>query len=392
MELDHGLHLGYCTNIHRGESWDETQANLKNHTLAVRDRVGRATRFGIGLRLSKVAADTLARPEQLDAFRQWLDDENCYVFTINGFPYGQFHGTRVKEQVYLPDWGSQERLLYTNKLFDILSALLPEGIPGSASTLPGSFKEFAIDAGGLDRILSNINTCRRHIEGLRERNGQDLHLGLEPEPLGLFETTGESIKFFGLLLDHTGGDSSILKTVGINYDTCHMAIEFEEAEEALQRFHNHGIRLSKIHLSSALSLRPTPDALARLRDFADDTYLHQVVIYSGAQLPLRRFRDLPEALAEAATSDPGTPLGEEWRVHFHVPIHTHPELVFNDTRDHIEKTLAWLKKNPGTCQHLEMETYTWEVLPKELRAANVVDQLEREYAWCLNTLEGQGSS
>lgn len=386
MELDHGHHLAYCTNIHRGESWEEIWNNLKTYTLAVRDRVCPDQPYGIGLRLGAQAAEDLAGPDQLASFRRWLDKENCYVFTINGFPYGQFHATRVKEQVYRPDWRSEERLRYTNQLFDILSALLPEGVPGSVSTLPGSFKEFGIKAEGLELILSNIDSCRRHVEHLKEQRGQDLHLGIEPEPLGLIETSGEAIKFFGLLLDHCGGDTSILKTVGINYDTCHLAVEFEQAGAALQRLTDHGIRLSKIHLSSALRLRPSAEALARLRDFEEDTYLHQVVVHSGDDLPLRRFRDLPDALAELGSTVRGDDHGEEWRIHYHIPIHAHPELVFDDTRDHIEDTVTWLRENPTACSHLEMETYTWEVLPEALRAGDVVDQIEQEYSWCLKAL------
>jgi len=391
MELAHQIHLGYCTNIHRGESWPETWENLKTHTMAVRDRVSKpGERYGIGLRLGAQAARDLAQPAQIDAFRQWLEDENCYVFTINGFPYGQFHGTRVKEQVYRPDWTTPERLEYTNQLFDLIAAIVPEGVSGSVSTLPGSFKEFGIDEAGLGLICDNLDSCRRHIEELSEKTGRDLHLGLEPEPLGLFETSGESVKFFGLLLDHVGGDASLLKTVGINYDTCHLAVEFEEAGKALQRLTDHGIRLSKIHLSSALKLKPEPAALKRVAEFQEDTYLHQVVVFSGDDVPLRRFRDLPDALAEAGSLAEGQTLGEEWRVHFHVPIHAQPEMLFGDTRDHIDGTVEWLKANPTACEHLEMETYTWEVLPEAIRAGNVVDQLEREYRWCLDSLTSAG--
>jgi hypothetical protein len=38
------------------------------------------------------------------------------------------------------------------------------------------------------------------------------------------------------------------------------------------------------------------------------------------------------------------------------------------------------------CAHLEMETYTWEVLPPELRSRDVVDQLVAEYHWVLAEL------
>src|SRR5438105_6367832 len=142
MKLSHGIHLAYCTNIHRGESWPETFDALQKYTLAVRDRVCPEQPYAIGLRLSDQASRELSDPAALLEFRRWLDQHHCYVFTMNGFPYGRFHGTRVKEQVYAPDWTSRERLEYTNRLFDLLAQLVRDGVEGSVSTVPGSFKEF----------------------------------------------------------------------------------------------------------------------------------------------------------------------------------------------------------------------------------------------------------
>ena len=252
MKLSHDIDLGYCTNIHRGETWEETFATLKDYTLKVRDRVCLDKPYGIGLRLGHDAALGLAKPGEVDRFRRWLDEENCYVFTINGFPYGKFHGTRVKEDVYRPDWTTSERVEYTNLLFDLLVRLLPEGASGSVSTLPGSFKDFNIGRDGLNAIFDNLITCRDHIRKLSEKTGHDLHLGLEPEPLCLFETGRETLEFFGHFVDRHRDDSELLKYIGVNYDTCHLAVEFEEAADALGGLRDAGIRISKLHLSSAL--------------------------------------------------------------------------------------------------------------------------------------------
>ena len=387
MHLPHGLHLGYCTNIHRGESWAETWRGLRDYTLRVRDRVCAGRPYGIGLRLSEQAARELMEPGALDEFRRWLDKENCYVFTINGFPYGAFHGTRVKEHVFKPDWSTRERLDYTKLLFDILVKLLPAGMSGSVSTLPGSHKTFGIGADELAAIFDNLCLCSEHIRQLAESTGHDLHLGLEPEPLGLFETSGETLKFFGLYLDRHPGDRDFFRTVGLNYDCCHLAIEYEDAAEALSRITGAGIRLSKLHLSSALSLPPTPANIGRLRGFDEPVYFHQVIVRDGDN-PLRRFKDLPDAL-QYAQSNPNA-LGDEWRVHFHVPLHASPSGGFSDTRSHLLDALDWLAKNPTCCQHLEMETYTWEVLPPELRAGDVVDQLCAEYDWTLGVMRERG--
>jgi hypothetical protein len=137
-----GSHLGYCTNIHPGESWDEIRANLGRYVPEVKRRVSPDAPFGLGLRLSCLAARQLAGPESLAEFADFLRRESLYVFTINGFPYGPFHGTRVKEDVYLPDWRDEERLEYTNLLADLLAQWVPAGTAsgGSISTVPGAFR------------------------------------------------------------------------------------------------------------------------------------------------------------------------------------------------------------------------------------------------------------
>lgn len=388
MVLNHGIHLGYCTNIHRGETWEEAWRGLREYTLRVKERVGGGNAYGIGLRLSEQAARELSQPAKLAEFKKWLEANDCYVFTINGFPYGAFHGTRVKEQVFKPDWTTKERLQYTNLLFDILAQLLPPGVSGSVSTLPGSHKTFGIGADELNAIFTNLRLCREHIERVSLASGHDLHLGLEPEPLGLFETSGETLKFFGLYFDQNPRDKDFFRFVGLNYDTCHLAIEYEDAGVALDRITAAGIRLSKLHFSSALKLKPEPENLAKLRSFDEPVYFHQVIASYGDTQPLRRFVDLPAAF-EFADRNPKD-LGEEWRVHFHIPIHAQPGGGFDSTRDHLEGAMDWLAAHPAKCQHIEMETYTWEVLPPEMRSGDVVDQLVKEYDWTLAAMAKRG--
>ena len=384
MKLSHGLHLAYCTNVHRGETWEETFSSLKHYALAVRDRVSPGKPYAIGLRLSHRAAQELTDSETLLQFQRWLDDNGCYVFTINGFPFGRFHGTRVKEQVYVPDWTSAERLSYTNLLFDLLGQLVPEGIAGSVSTLPGSFKEFIHDPNQEARIRTNIWTCVEHINRLSERTGRELHLGLEPEPLCLVETSHEVISLFDRMRAEHANDPRLDRHLGVNYDTCHLAVEFESPDEALGRLQQNGIQISKLHLSSALKIKPDPESLDRLRGFADDIYLHQVIIQrSDGQRSA--YRDLVDALAgEAAREASGQ---EEWRIHFHVPLHSPPTGELQTTADHLLGVLDILAANPRLCSHLEMETYTWEVLPPQLKSRDVVTQLVAEYEWTLKRLQ-----
>jgi len=385
MQLNHGLHLAYCTNIHRGESWAQTFDTLQQYTLAVRDRVSKGKPYAIGLRLGADAARELSDVGTLTEFRRWLDKENCYVFTINGFPYGKFHGTRVKEQVYQPDWTTDERVDYTNLLFDLLAQIVPEGVEGSVSTVPGSFKEFITSQEQVQAIRDNVWRTVEHIAQVTQETGKKLHLGLEPEPLCYLETSSETAMFFDQLRQEHPGDSRLREHLGVNYDTCHLAVEYERPANVLARFHEHDVRVSKLHFSSALKVQATPETRAALRGFCEPVYFHQV-IERGAEATLTRYRDLDAALDSPLAS--GNP--PEWRIHFHVPLHCPPTPLFNTTADHLLGVMDALAADPTLCSHIEMETYTWEVMPPEMKNRSVVDQLVAEYEWTLKELRQRG--
>lgn len=387
MKLNDGLHLAYCTNVHRGENWAETFAALERHVLPVRRRVAPGQSYAIGLRLSQQAAYELAQPGVLLIFQRWLYQHDCYIFTINGFPYGSFHGQRVKEQVYAPDWSTPERVTYTRQLFELLAELAPPGAAASVSTVPGSFKSFVErEPARRQAIFANLTVAAQHIAELADKTGRDLHLGLEPEPCCLIETSEETVQFFA---DWQATDPSVkglLRHVGVNYDCCHLAVEFESPGSALDRLAAAGLRLSKLHLSSALRIRPDITGRRALAAFVEPVYLHQVAVgrASGSTVR-RRFVDLDEALADGEPSEPE----DEWRVHFHVPLHASPDAPMSDTRDHLTGALDWLQAHSGACTHLEMETYTWEVLPPAMRLP-IEDQLVCEYAWVLRALADRG--
>jgi sugar phosphate isomerase/epimerase len=382
MLLAKGHHLAYCGNVHRGETWPETFASLEQYTLAVKQRVQPSGFFGIGLRLSDTASRQLSDARALADFQRWLERRDCYVFTINGFPFGQFHGQRVKEQVYAPDWTTSERLDYTNRLFDLLARLVPAGVEGSVSTVPGSFKEFITSDEQSRQIRQNLFRCVEHVASLSEKTGRSLHLGVEPEPLCLLETTDETVEFFQRLRSEHGDDSRIAARLGVNYDTCHLAVEYEDPRESLAALRRHGIKISKVHLSSALKATPSPETRAALAAFADDVYLHQVVARDAAR-NLTRFRDLDVALRSPEPF-------EEWRVHFHIPLYCPATDRFENTTDHLLGTLDALAAQPDLCHHLEMETYTWDVLPPAFKNRSVVDHLAAEYEWCLDELQRRG--
>ncbi|WP_193211038.1 metabolite traffic protein EboE [Luteolibacter marinus] len=376
MRFPHG-HLAYCTNIHPAEDWPSTFRALDTHAMKVRHLVAPYEAYAIGLRLSAKAATELLRGDELAKFKDWLAAKNAYVFTINGFPYGDFHGTRVKRNVFRPDWSDPARLEYTKELFTIVSELVPEGIDGSVSTLPGSFKEFEADE---SLIRENLIELAGFVDALSDISGRDLHLGLEPEPRGHFENTEETLRFFDRLLGDAGDHEMIKRRIGINYDCCHFALQYEEARDSLNALRGEGLRISKIHLSSALALDPrVPHAVDALRKFDEPTYLHQVL----ARHPdgrIERFTDLPDGIASLDTPDGRD--AEQWRVHFHIPLDAAPAEPLRSTRQHSRDALELAKEVPGLCSHWEIETYTWGVLPQDMQRP-VEEQIAAEYRWVL---------
>lgn len=352
---------------------------LDTHVLAVRDllrqqgRLGANEPFAIGLRLSAVATEELLQGDHLQQFSAWLKETNTYVFTINGFPYGSFHGTRVKEKVFQPDWTEPARVEYTKNLFRILAAIAKPEAGGSVSTLPGSHKTFSADE---SIIRENLIEFATWLDDLAEESGIDLHLGLEPEPIGHFENTAETIAFFARLHDQAENSEALGRRIGLNYDTCHFAIEYDEAAASLDALQQAGIRLSKIHLSSAPTLDPRDSkAIKAIEPFDEPTYFHQV-IGRGSDGSTTRFIDLPYFL------DAPKDEFEEARVHFHIPLDAEPAAPLKSTLPHVIDTLAWCREHPEACQHFEIETYTWGVLPGALQRP-VEEQIAGEYGWVL---------
>ncbi len=392
-------HLTYCTNIHAGETWPEVKNVVLNEVTAVKRAFASDVPFGVGLRLSSRAATELARGGELDEFRGTLEDRGLYVFTINGFPFGDFHGSRVKEAVYLPDWLDDERLSYTAVLGELLAALLPSDISaGSVSTVPGAFRARVSSGAEAESMADRILRASAVFDDILARTGKTIALALEPEPFCHFETVAETITFFkeyllspraiGRYATLTGlspseAEESVRRHVGVCFDACHMAVEFEDAADAVRRILSAGITIPKIQLSAGLEVKfSKPEELEPLRAFADDVYLHQVIEKRSEAPRLRRYLDLPEALDEVRATD----AERTWRIHFHVPVFRESLGPFAGTQTYLREVLQLLKTS-AVSPHLEVETYTWGVLPQEYRQEDVTSAVVRELDWVRQELE-----
>lgn len=395
-------HLTYCTNIHSGEHWDEVRNQLKKHVPELKKRIAPDKPFGIGLRLSAIAAEELLKGDRLIQLKDWLQREGLYVFTMNGFPYGSFHHQRVKDHVYQPDWQTDERLEYTLNLIKILSSLLPEGIDGGISTSPLSYKPWLSNSTEREEVFQTssrkLAQAAHAMAQINEKQGRELHLDIEPEPDCLLENTRETVAFFtdwlypkgsNYLVDKYGLSHAeaveMLKThIAVCYDTCHFAVEYEDPRHTIKQFREADIRIGKVQISAALKVALAGSEahrktiLTQLKSFEESTYLHQVIARKSDG-SLTHYPDLPEALPALAQSD-----AQEWRIHYHVPIFTDQFDALNTTQDEIIKSLEILLET-DECNHFEIETYTWEVLPEELKV-DITHSIEREYRWALNCI------
>jgi hypothetical protein len=394
MHLPGCPELTYCTNIHPGETWDEIRASLEAHVPVIKAQIAPDEPFGLGLRLSGIAAAELTESETLARFKDQLSALGAYVFTLNAFPFGPFHGTRVKEQVYEPDWRTGERVSFTGDAAKILANLLPDGGYGSISTVPCGFKPIRRDPNAVSLLVGHLLQATAQLVMLERSTGRRMALGLEPEPCCFLETVEESLAFFqdelltpaslvrfAALAGVGAGETELMlrRHLGICYDVCHGAVEYEDPVAALERLRGAGIAITKIQLSAAMRVPEISASLIpRLRDFDTGIYLHQVVTRNGA---LSRFVDLPEAFAafERGQAD------GEWRIHCHVPVFLESLGELGSTQDTLLAVLHAIKGEAFT-PHLEVETYTWDVLPRSLKTASKADDIARELRFVLEQL------
>jgi sugar phosphate isomerase/epimerase len=409
VQIGDGAHLTYCTNVHPGERWPEVRDNLAQRVSAVRALVCPDRPFGTGLWLSSRALAELQDPGARADLAELLGRHGLYVFTLNGFPYGAFHGRAIKERVYQPDWRQDARREYSDGLATLLAELLPDGVDGSISTLPGAFKPAIGTRDDEQAMADQLLAHAAHLHALRERTGKRIALALEPEPCCHLETIAETVAFFerwlrseravARLAELAGvstGDAAAIaeRHLGVCLDACHAAVEFEEPAAIAAALRAAAIPIAKIQLSSGLRIAPV-DAAARaaLLPYLDEVYLHQVVERRGAQLT--RHLDLPQALAAHATVEAASAAraddDSEWRIHFHVPVFLARMRAFDSTQFFLRELLALQRAQPLSA-HLEVETYTWDVLPDEARTDDLTHAIARELRFCLDELGVTGAA
>lgn len=390
MRLRDGRLLGYCTNVHPYATLPELLELLGREPAALRERLVRAGRLAapeplaVGLWLPAAAAREAARdPAPL---RARLAGLGLRAFTVNAFPLRDFHAARVKDEVFRPAWGEPERLAATLHAAEALAALLPEDEIGTVSTHTGAWRAWGPPLADEDAIVRGLLEAARGLAALRARSGRRIVLALEPEPGSWVETTEQACDLFARRLLPDG--EAARAHLGLCWDACHQAVEFEDPAASLAALRAAGVPLAKVQLSAALVLRDPARHAALLAPWAEDRWFHQVVA-RGTDGRLTRLADLPLALA--ADAPRAVREADEWRVHFHVPVcagELDGDGALRSTQPELRALLACHAL--GDVPHLELETYSFALLPAARRAAlgcaTLLDALEREFAFTLDVL------
>jgi hypothetical protein len=391
MDLGKVGHLTYSTLVHPGDDWDQIWASVNTYLPQVKARVAPGEKFGVCLRLAapSVAALT-ADPGKRADLKHFFADQDLYLYTANAFVYGVFKNQVIKEQVYEPDWATEDRTLYTMQVADVLAELAPEGINPSIQSAPLAFKTKVTGDDIVDTYTTNVIRVVAHLLELKKKTGKTVTLGLEPEPRCYLETTDETITYFQNHLFSGRTAQRLAKLAGINeadaaqamrdytgvvFDIGHQSVGYEDIPVSLQKLVDAGVQIVKLQEAASMSMPTvTQQTIEALYAYAKTVYLSQTCQQKDGKTSW--FLNLEDGF-EDFTKNPGP---REWRTHFHVPVFLDDLGPFRTTRFALEQALAFHKKTPLST-HLEIETYTWDVLPAHLKTGNIVDYVCRELDW-----------
>ena len=368
--------LGYCSNVHAGNSIEEVKSNLERFAVPTREQFCPGQTMGIGLWLSDSSCQDLQSEDATLEFVEWLKERRLNAYTFNAFPFGDFHDAVVKHSVYRPDWTQECRLVYSQAIASLLSRIIDENQFGTISTLPLGWPSNP-DESFFQKCAVNLVEMSAFLRRVKDETGRHIFLCIEPEPGCVIDDAMKLVDFFENYL--FAADKTVAEFVGVCHDVCHSAVMFEPQASALQAYQKAGIHIGKYQISSAIridfekySSSEKREVVEYLEQFAEDRYLHQTKICSIELGQEELVEDLPIALSRFGENPKG-----EWRIHFHLPIYGERFGLIESTRTEIFECLKNIQPS-ALPYHFEIETYAWTVLPKSLRPASLTDGIVEE--------------
>lgn len=400
MDLGNGYgHLTYSMLVHPGDTWSDMKASLTTFMPEIKKRFSPDAKMGVSFRMANATVEELlAKPDQ----RQWLKnyclENDLYIFTVNAFPYGPFKGQLVKAEVYEPDWTTEKRTQYTINIANILAEVTSDDIEPTIQTAPLAFRPKSTDLKYQELFNENIYRVIAHLMELEQQTGRRVKLAVEPEPFCFLESIPETVDWFNESIYTLKAAERIAELsrqplaevfgavrryLGVVLDICHQSVQFEDIAEDIKLLSEAGIPIFKLQEAAALMVENvSPEIVQELKKFTGTIYLSQTNQLRDGKLT--KFLNLEDAIAEWE-ENPGPC---QWRTHFHVPVFLKDLGSFQTTRSGIDVALKVHAKTPLST-HLEIETYTWDVLPDHLKTGDITEYLVRELEYVRDELQRQ---
>jgi len=364
--------ITYCGNVHPVVGLSDLEQYLDESTPSVQNHFG--AKFPLGLWLPKTAMQDALSEKGLASLRGRLETLETMPVTFNAFPMEVFHGTRVKELVYTPDWSTRERLDYTKSVAQLGVKLGMKSF--SISSLSGGFKPND-KAEKVTQYLEHWLQWVDWARSLEENESVRVSLALEPEPFNTMEDESDAIQLWAKLREAAKvkgiSEEYLQRYLGLCFDTCHFSVRYVSLTEAWERLKQHSIPVHKIQVSVAPRWQASMGEESRMKFFnwEEPVYLHQ----SFAKVAGQRQSFLDLDLAKRYEGKV-----EEWRTHFHVPIHFgHRE---DSTGFELIDFLNYLKMHETEIPVLEVETYSFNSMGEQWGEQTSLEQsIAKEMLW-----------
>lgn len=366
--------LMYCGNVHPCSTVREMIEQIDQYIIPIKkSRKLESMYLGVWFNCD-LLADFYSNPQITEMLFDLMKKSSLIIKSLNAFPQREFHGVSIKENVYFPEWSEQSRLRYTLALAEFISKRRDSFAKSiSISTVPLGYKKSWTEQ--KQRLaVDHLKQLAMSLSSMHKQTGIHIRVCLEMEPDCVLETTTEMIAFLNQTLDYQN-NQEINNYIGVCFDVCHQAVMHESVKDSLNRLTREKINIGKIQVSNALRFKSEhfEHVQSILANYINSPYLHQVKLLTNNGV--KSIADIDKDLSNHVE------FSEEVRIHFHIPINKRElSSTLLTTQHEIIETIDSLS-SLAIKPDVEVETYTWRIIDKEVTSNSLSHYLVDEINW-----------
>lgn len=360
MKIKKLYKLTYCSNIFKTNNLKKLSFNIKKY----KEKFFKKYNLNVNICLSNNLIKNINK-KNLNSFREFY---SIKITSINGFVYQNFHLKNIKENIYLPDWTSKNRFLFTKNILTYTDSIAKKKEKISISTLPISYIKwvnFFLNPFIFYEATQNLKKLTMQIK--------KSHLDIEPEPFCLIESYSDFLKFKKNWIK-TLIIKKNEKSLTLCYDICHFSVIFEKQKIISKLITIDNLKIGKIQISIALKtiihykhvfIKKLTKTLTKLKK---SDFLHQSIIKNYSKI--EKFSDIYFFLKKIHLFK-----NKELRIHCHIPLYKKKFKYFDSTYKDTFNSLNLIKKHNLT-KNIEIESYTYHIFFKKF---NYYKSIKKEY-------------